>query len=412
MMGEEAAVDGTDTMDEEVIERARVFVRDSVQSREQDLDRDDEEADALLGRLRDRARATGLWALPLPTDLGGGGWDLERYASLAVVEGRSDHGPAALGSASLLDVHTLTRHGTAPLRERHLRPLVSGHSRACFAMTEPGAKGSDPTSLTTTARRSGSSFVLDGRKWFVTGARSADLILVLARTTDSAPPSRHGLTLFAVPADSPGVRVERELPVWGAGGQYELGFDGVRVDEEQVVGEVDQGIRVAGSRIALGRTLRSLRWLGQTERAFDLLLERARDTTRARPALGDHQLVQRMIFESHLALTSARSLVATAVRAVADPTTDPGRTAVAVAKVAAARALDTVADAAAQVHGAEGLGPDTPLPRLQRLARQARVLDGPDETHVANVARRLLDAGPHSHSGETTPAIIAAARAR
>lgn len=411
-MGEETAVDGTGTTDEEVIERARVFVRDNVQPREQDLDRDDEEADILRGRLHERARAAGLWALPLPTDLGGGGWELERYASLAVVEGRSDHGPAALGSSSLLDVHTLTRHGNASLRERHLRDLVSGRSRACFAMTEPGASGSDPTFLTTTARRCGNAFVLDGRKWFVTGARGADLILVLARTTPTEPPSRHGTTVFAVPADTPGVRVERELPVWGAGGQYELSLDGVRVDEDQMVGEVDRGVRVAGSRVVLGRTLRSLRWLGQTERAFDLLLDRARDTTRARTALGDHQLVQRMIFESHLALTSARSLVATAVRAVADPGTDPGRTAVATAKVAAARALDTVADAATQVHGAEGLGPDTPLPRLQRLARQARVLDGPDETHVANVARRLLDDGPHNHSGATTPAIIATARAR
>lgn len=376
--------------DAEVIERVRMFVRDRIQPWEENLDQDDEHADALFARLREDARAEGLWALPLPADLGGQGWELERYAALAVVEGRSDHGPAALGSASLLDVRTLSRHGSRSLRERYLARLVSGDSRACFAMTEPGARGSEPASLTTSARRQGGSFLINGRKWFVTGARGADLILVVART---APPERHGLTVFAVPADSPGLRVERALPVWGARGQYELRLEQVRVDDDHVLGEVDHGLGVAASRISLGRTLRALRWLGQAERAFELLLARARKTTGATPALGEHQLVQRMIFESHLALCSARALTDEAVRAVTTPAADPGRTAIATAKVAAARALDTVADAAAQVHGAEGLGPDTPLPRLQRLARQARVMDGPDELHVANVALRLLHHG-------------------
>lgn len=382
--------------DEEVAQRVGRFVRDHVQPWEAELDRDDEHSDALLARLRESAREAGLWALPLPVALGGGGWNLERYAELAVAEGRSDHGPAALGSASLLDVRTLLHHGSAPVRERYLSRLVSGRSRACFAMTEPGARGSDPASISTWARERRGSYEITGRKWFITGARRADLVLVVARTADPDPAlgRAHGLTVFAVPSDSPGLSIERELLVWGAGGQYELRLEGVRVTREQVLGEIGHGVEVAASRIALGRTLRALRWLGQAERAFELLLARARDTGRAATALGEHQLVQRLVFESHLALGTARALVVPAVRAVTAPDTDPTRTAVATAKVAAARALDTVADAAAQVHGAEGLGPDTPLPRLQRLARQARILDGPEEIHVAGVARRLLRGAP------------------
>ncbi|SIO89847.1 acyl-CoA dehydrogenase family protein [Nocardiopsis sp. JB363] len=378
--------------DRELIERVATFVRQRIHPWESELDRDDEQADARLAQLCEEAQAAGLWALPLPCELGGGGWGLERYAAMAVVEGRSEHGPAALGSASLLDVRTLTEHGSPVVRERYLEPLVSGADTACFAMTEPGARGSDPDTISTRAHRRVGSFEINGRKWFVTGARRADLVLVIARTAAPDPSigPGHGLTVLAVPANSPGLRIERELPVWGAGGQYELRFDNVRVGAEHVLGEVDLGVRVAASRIALGRTLRSLRWIGQAERAFELLLERARDTTRAPSALGDHQLVQRLVFESQLALSSSRALVEAAVRAVNDPTTDPGRTAVPLAKVAASRALDTVADAAAQVYGAEGLGPDTALPRLQRAARQARVLDGADEVHVSGVARRLL----------------------
>ncbi|WP_306369628.1 acyl-CoA dehydrogenase family protein [Nocardiopsis sp. CC223A] len=375
---------------DDLVDRVRTFVVGEVEPAEDVLDRFDDRAAARMRRLRERAADAGLWALPLPCEWGGGGIGLARYARVAQAEGRSDHGPAALGSAALLDVRTLSAHAAPEVRERYLPRLVRGTVRACFAMTEPGARGSDPATLAATARRDGGDLVVEGAKWFVTGAREADLALVVVRTGPPGPAGRDGLTVVLVPLDDPRVRVVRELPVWGTGGQYELRFDRVRVPADHVLGGVGDGLRVAASRIALGRTLRSLRWLGQAQRAFDLLLERARDTTRGTPALGEHQLVQGLVFESHLALAGARSLVEEAVRAVEEPAADPARTAVATAKVAAARALSTVADAAAQVHGAEGLGPDTPLPRLQRLARQARILDGPDETHVSAVARRLL----------------------
>ncbi|MFI6578888.1 acyl-CoA dehydrogenase family protein [Nocardiopsis sp. NPDC050513] len=370
--------------------RVRDFVVREVEPWEDVLDAGGDRARERREELRELAVREGLWALPLPEGLGGGGVGLARYAPVAEAEGRSDHGPSALGSAALLDVRTLDAHATPALRERYLEGLVSGRLRACFAMTEPGARGSDPAAVATTATPDPRGFRIRGAKWFVTGAGEADLVVVVARTGPPGPRGRDGLTVLAVPADAPGVRVVRELPVWGVGGQYELAFDDVQVDADHVLGEVGGGLRVAGSRVGLGRTLRSLRWVGQAERAFELMLDRARDTGRGTPALGEYQLVRGAVFEAHLALTSARSLARAAVAAVEDPASDPGRTAVATAKVAAARALSTVADAAAQVYGAEGLGPDTPLPRLQRVARQARVLDGPDELHVSEVARRLL----------------------
>ncbi|WP_241479702.1 acyl-CoA dehydrogenase family protein [Nocardiopsis lucentensis] len=382
----------TDAPDEgrTLVGRVRDFVVREVEPWEDVLDGGGDRARARRAELREGAAREGLWALPLPRELGGGGLGLAGYAPVAEAEGRSDHGPSVLGSAALLDVRTLDAYAAPALRERYLEGLVSGRLRACFAMTEPGARGSDPAAIATTASPAPRGFRVRGAKWFVTGAREADLVVVVARTGPPGPRGRDGLTVLAVPADAPGVRVVRELPVWGVGGQYEIAFDDVPVDADHVLGGVGEGLRVAGARVGLGRALRSLRWLGQAERAFELLLDRARDTDRGSPSLGEYQLVQGLVFESHLALASARSLVRSAVAAVADPGNDPGRTAVATAKVAAARALSTVADAAAQVYGAEGLGPDTALPRLQRVARQARVLDGPDELHVSAVARRLL----------------------
>ncbi|ARX87079.1 acyl-CoA dehydrogenase [Streptomyces alboflavus] len=196
-------------------ERVGAFVREHVMPYEDTLDAGGPAADAVLRSLRERARRAGLWALPLPAELGGQGLGLARYATFAEAEGASDHGPAALGSAPLLDVTMLRRHGTARVHEAYLTRLVSGELRTCYAMTEPDVPGTDPflTGTRATLRPDG-SWRLTGRKWFTSGAGGADLVTVLART-DGAPPDREGLSLFLVPTASPGFRVVRELPVLG-----------------------------------------------------------------------------------------------------------------------------------------------------------------------------------------------------
>ncbi|MFJ5136882.1 acyl-CoA dehydrogenase family protein [Streptomyces sp. NPDC088707] len=368
--------------------RVFAFVRDRVFPVEQVLDAGGPPAADVRERLREDARKAGLWALPLPAELGGGGISLGAYATIAEAEGASDHGPAALGSASLLDVTMLARHGSARVRSAYLPGLVSGGLRTCYAMTEPDTPGTEPALTATRAERlPGGGRRVTGRKWFVSNAGHADLVTVLARTSGSAG-DRAGLSLLLVPTDSPGFRVVRELPILGATGQYEIEFDGVEVAEDHLVGDLGQALAVAGERLQLGRTLRALRWLGQAQRAFDLLCDRATERRGGRGPLADRQLVQQHVFEALLALRTARPLVYEAMALVAD-----GRDAqveVGLAKTAAARTLQDVADRAVQVFGAAGLGPDTPLPALFRTGRTARILDGPDEQHVSSVARRVL----------------------
>ncbi|WP_407562898.1 acyl-CoA dehydrogenase family protein [Streptomyces sp. 184] len=371
-------------------ERVGTFVRERVMPYEPVLDAGGPPAAAELHRLRREAKDAGLWALPLPAELGGRGLPLTTYAPVAEAEGASDHGPAALGSASLLDVLMLWRHGSPRVRERYARRLAAGELRACYAMTEPGTPGTDPFLTAARAEPAADGWRLSGRKWFVTGAADADLVTVLVRT-DGTPPDRDGLSLLLVPTDAPGFRLVRELPVLGAGGQAEFALDQVVVGADHLIGERGRALDIAGERLQLGRTLRCLRWLGQARRAFDLMRDRATGRARSHGPLAELQLVQRHVFESLLALRSARALVHEAVARL-----DAGLDAhveVGLAKVAAARTLQQVADAAIQVHGAAGLGPDTPLPALFRTGRMARILDGPDELHITSVARRVLRPG-------------------
>ncbi|MFC6987072.1 acyl-CoA dehydrogenase family protein [Streptomyces cirratus] len=369
-------------------ERVGRFIRTRVIPQEPVLDAGGPAAVAALQELHAHARADGLWALPLPAELGGGGLPFSAYAQLAEAEGASDHGPAALGSAPLLDVTMLARHAGSRIRERYLEPLVAGEIRTCYAMTEPDVPGTDPFLTGTRAEREvDGTWRITGRKWFTSGAATADLVTVLARTS-GAPGDRGGLSLLLVPTDSPGFRIVRELPVLGAAGQYEIELDGVGVSGDHLIGAEGGALAIAGERLALGRTLRCLRWLGQAQRAFDLMCERAATRNGSRGPLAGHQLVQQHVFDALLALRTTRPLVHEAVALIAAG--QDARTEVGLAKVAAARMLQQVTDSAIQVHGAAGLGPDTALPALFRGGRAARILDGPDELHITAVARRIL----------------------
>ncbi|GLV86991.1 acyl-CoA dehydrogenase [Streptomyces lavendulae subsp. lavendulae] len=375
------------------------FVRTRVIPSESVLDAGGKEAAAALAGLRAEARAAGLWALPLPAELGGGGLTFRQYAALAEAEGASDHGPAALGSAPLLDVTMLERHGTARAREEYLERLVAGEMRTCYAMTEPDVPGTDPLRTGTRAEaRAEGGWSVSGRKWFTSGAAGADLVTVLARTGGAAG-DREGLSLLLVPTASPGFRVVRELPVLGAAGQYEIELDRVRVPADHLLGTGGDALAIAGERLALGRTLRCLRWLGQARRAFDLMAERAATRSGSRGPLAEHQLVQQHVFDALLALRTTRPLVHEAVALIAAGR--DARTEVGLAKVAAARMLQQVTDSAIQVHGAAGLGPDTALPSLFRGGRAARILDGPDELHITSVARRVLRGYGRGHGAAT-----------
>ncbi|OEV31316.1 acyl-CoA dehydrogenase [Streptomyces nanshensis] len=373
----------------ELADRVADFVSSRVMPQEQVLDAGGEPAAAAMRGLQREARREGLWALPLPAELGGQGVALPEHAHLAEAEGASDHGPVALGSAPLLDVLMLQRHGSDRVRREYPARITAGEMSACYAMTEPGVPGTDPPAVRTRAVQQGDgSWQISGRKWFTSGAAGADLVTVLART-DGLAGDREGLSLLLVPTSASGFRVVRELPVMGAGGQWEIEFDHVTVPADHLLGDRGKALAVASERLQLGRALRCLRWLGQAQRAFGLMRERAAERTGARGVLlGEQQLVQRHVFEALLAIRTTRPLVHEAVARI--HAGDEAHVEVGLAKVAAARMLQQVADAAIQIHGAEGLGPGTPLPALFRTGRAARILDGPDELHMTSVARRVL----------------------
>lgn len=367
----------------------RSFVIDRVYPVESTLTAGGVAAAECMARLQEMARESGLWALPLPAELGGGGLDLARYAPVGEVEGASDFGPTALGSDLLLDATMLSRHGSAVVQERFLRPMVAGRTRPSFGMTEPGVPGSDPRGLQTVAVRDGDGWMVRGRKWFISGAAQAGFTTVVCRTEGNSESDREAFSLLVVPTDAPGYRVVRELPVLGVcGGQCEIALEDVWVPGEYLLGPQGGGLTVAAQRLALGRILRCLRWVGQTARAYELLRDRLMHRQVGGGPLAGKQLMQQHAFDSYVDLASARAMTRAAVDCLvagADPVV-----AVGAAKVVTARAYAAVVDRAIQVHGAEGLTDDTPLTRLYRSARSARILDGPDEVHVQAVARRLL----------------------
>ncbi|MCK5769905.1 acyl-CoA dehydrogenase family protein [Algiphilus sp.] len=374
--------------------RARVlrFVEEVVYPREAELEAaDDATRDALLRTLSEQARSAGLWALGHPRELGGGGLSFMAYVRINEVIGRSYWAMLALGTASLQDSLMVWRHGTPAWHERYLRPIVAGEFLPSFAMTEPEVSSSDPTQLATTARLEDGHWVVNGRKWFTTGAAQARYTTVMCRTEDADAPPHRAFSLIIVPTDAPGYRIVRDLPALGiAGNHYEIALEDLRVPEDHLLGRRGAGFAIAQERLGPGRIFHCMRWLGQAQRAFDLMCRRLHARSAFGEALAEKQLMQAHVFESAAEIRSARELTLAAARRM--DSGDQARDEIAVIKVLGARMLHNVIDRAIQVYGAAGLTPDTPLSVMYRHAREARIYDGPDEVHMQSVARRLLKA--------------------
>ncbi|MDF3289157.1 acyl-CoA dehydrogenase family protein [Streptomyces silvisoli] len=369
-------------------DQVREFLDEEVIPAEPELAAGGPTARATLTALQDKAKANGLWALPHPRELGGHGLRLAEYLCISEIEGRSAYGPVALGSDSLLDALMLQRYGGAEVRERFLEPLVQGRLTPCFGMTEPGRSGSDPSLMITRARPDGGGWVIDGHKWFCR-AKDADFITVMCRTEPLGVPHAKAFTMFLVPLPSEGFSVVRPLTVLGAeDGHCEVAFDGVRATARQMIGGRGEGFPVSGERLSLGRTLRAMRWLGQAQRAFDLMCNRLHQREAFGGLLATKQLLQQHVFDSYTDIRSARSQVLRAAAML-----DAGQDVyieVATAKVLASNALYQVLDRAVQIHGAEGLSDSTPLAEMFRWARATRIYDGADELHTHMVAKRIL----------------------
>ena len=376
---------------EELRGRYRAFMEEHVYPNERALRADDAD---LIRSLQSQAKEQGLWAPHVPPEAGGTGQGFLAYAFLNEEIGRSTYAQLVFGcqAPDAGNAEILHLFGTAGQKERWLRPLVAGEIRSFFSMTEPEVSGSDPTSLRTTARREGDDWVIDGHKWFSSGADGAAFGIVMAVTDPEAEPHRRASQII-VPADTPGVEVVRPIPVMGHAGSgwsthCEVWYRDVRVPVENTLGEPSDGFRIAQKRLGPGRIHHVMRWLGQMQRAFELLCSYSLEREAFGSRLADKQTVQNWIADSAAQIHACRLMTLDAARKIDE--WDEARVEVSVIKFFAARALHDVIDRAIQVHGARGLTDETPLAEMYANARAARIYDGPDEVHRMVVSRRIL----------------------
>jgi len=358
------------------------------------IEREDDDALALLESLRSRARDAGLWAPHVPPEAGGTGLGFLYYACLNEEIGRSLYAQLVFGcqAPDAGNAEILHLFGTDGQKDEFLRPLVAGEMRSFFAMTEPDVSGSDPTMLRTRAVREGDDWVVDGHKWFSSGAEGAGFAIVFAITDPEAEPHRRG-TMLLVPASAFGVEVVRPVPVMGHAGRgwnthCEVRFSGVRVPAENVLGGEGEAFRLAQRRLGPGRIHHVMRWLGQMQRAFELMCTYANGRVAFGGPLAEKQTVQNWVADSAAEIQACRLLTMDAARKIDEGS--EARVEVSLLKFFAANALVQVIDRAIQVHGARGLTDETPLAQMALHARGARIYDGPDEVHRMVVARRIL----------------------
>ena len=365
------------------------FINDVVVPREPELMNEDANADLVAEELKENAKKIGLWALGHPSEIGGGGLPFMDFVYLNEVIGRSHWGQWAVGSLSMQDSIMLHLYASDEQRERFLTPLVAGEIYPSVGLTEPEVAGSDPTQMQPTAVLDGDEWVINGHKWFTSGANRAAFTTVFAITEPDA--EKHNkFSSIIVPTDTPGYDIARVVPTMGhtGGNHCEVNYSDVRVPYENLLGGRGQGFHIAQKRLGPGRIFHSMRWLGQAQRAFELMCERAKTRYAHGSYLAEKGDIQAMIAESAAEIQAARMMTLDAARAI--DSGSEARTEISLIKFWGARMLHNVVDRAIQVHGALGVTADTPLEFMYREARYARLYDGPDEVHRMVVARKLV----------------------
>jgi acyl-CoA dehydrogenase len=380
----------------ERLEQVRAFMAERVLPNEQAIERQDGPGEQLLAQLQDEVREFGLWAPHIPPDAGGSGTGFLDYAYLNEYIGRSFFGQLVFGcqAPDAGNSEILHMFGTDEQKERWLHPLVAGQIRSFFSMTEPEVPGSDPTTLRTRAVREGDDWVIDGHKWFSSSAEGAAFGIVMAVTDPDAGPHARA-TQIIVPADTPGVEIVRPIVVMGHAGKgwsthCEVRYTNVRVPISNTLGAEGAGFLIAQKRLGPGRIHHVMRWLGQMQRAFDLMCEYSLSRQTSTGPLSDKQTIQNWIADSYAEIQACRFMTLDAAHKI--DAGDEARVEVSAIKFYAARVLNDVIDRAVQVHGARGLTDETPLANMLMHARSGRIYDGPDEVHRQVVAKRILKA--------------------
>lgn len=377
--------------------KVRKFIADEVLPLEADRANFDAHENIRLDVLdiaRTKAKTLGLWAPQAPKALGGMGLSITDYAALYEEANRSIFGPACLNCAAPDDgnISVLSKIGTQAQKDWWLQPLIDGTVRSAFAMTEPDpGSGSDPSMMLTKAERKGDSWVITGRKWFITGAEVARHYILIARTSDDP---RKGLSAFLYHSDQPGQHIGRRIPIMGPeehGGHCEIVYDGLEIKDENRLMNVGDGLKVTQIRLGPARLTHCMRWLGLAKRSMEIAAEYTTRREGFGIKLADRESVQIKMGEVAHDIQIGRLLVMHAAWKLDQG--DYARKEVSSAKLHVANALHKAVDTAIQLNGARGYSKDTVLEWIYRYARQARLVDGADEVHKMVLARNYAAEG-------------------
>jgi len=351
----------------------------------------------IMEELKAEARKRGLWNLFLPNEKWGAGLSNLDYAPLCEMMGKSLLTAEATNCAApdTGNMEILAEFGTPEQQDEWLVPLLEGRIRSCFAMTEPWVASSDATNIQSRIERDGDEYVINGRKWWTSGAASERCkisIFMGVSDPEADPHRRHSMIL--VPLDTPGVEIVRTLPVFGYdqghGGHCEVLFEDVRVPASNMLGEEGSGFGIAQARLGPGRIHHCMRAIGMAERAFDLMCERAHERVTFGRPLARQGVIREWIAESRIEIEQARLLVLKTAWLMDRAGSKGARIEISAIKVAAPQVAVRVIDRAIQVHGGGGVSDDFPLAAMYAGARTLRIADGPDEVHKLSIARREL----------------------
>ncbi|MFF9476655.1 acyl-CoA dehydrogenase family protein [Streptomyces roseolus] len=354
----------------------------------------------VVAELKAEAMRQGLWNLFLPDEEYGAGLTNLQYAPLAEITGRSPQlAPTALNCAApdTGNMELLAQFADDAQKKQWLEPLLSGEIRSAFAMTEPEVASSDATNIETRIRRDGDSYVIDGRKWYISGAMNPDcrVFIVMGKTDPDGSDPRRQQSMILVPRDTPGVEVRRALRVYGYedhyhGGHAEVVFENVRVPAANLIGEEGGGFAIAQARLGPGRIHHCMRLIGMAERAVELTCRRAVSRTAFGKTLAQQGVVQNWIADARVTIEQLRLLVLKTAWLMDTVGNKGAHTEIQAIKIATPRAVVDIIDKAVQAHGAGGVSQDFPLAELWAAARTLRLADGPDEVHQRSLARREL----------------------
>ena len=348
----------------------------------------------IVKELKQKAKAQGLWNLFLPDEEYGAGLKNWEYGVLCEIMGRSYIAPRVFNCAApdTGNMEILAEFGTPEQKKRWLEPMLAGQMRSCFSMTEPETAGSDPTLLRTRAVRDGDHYVINGHKWFTSGAYGASFAIAMVVTDPDAAPHRRA-SMIIVPTDTPGFNLIRAVSVMGhtgGGGHCEIRYEDCRVPATSVLGREGDGFGIAQARLGPGRIHHCMRCIGAAERALELMCKRANTRFTHGSLLAEKSVVQNWVAESRMEIEQSRLLTLYAAWKMDMVGKKEARQEIAMIKVVAANMMMNVLDRAIQTFGAMGVSDDTPIARMWRDGRSMRLADGPDEVHKMTIARREL----------------------